>query len=127
MAKTNPEYRLLAEQIPDISDRVFQRLRIAGTIREKDPIRLQVQHFLSRRRRRHDCHLSATAREVTQNVRFDSIVICHDVKWSRLKFRKTRKLDEVYVLVRVVVRLLNRDRACKVQSNHLRRLLDLLL
>src|SRR5215475_13813409 len=49
------------------------------------------------------------------------------MKWMRNKVGEQREFDKVDVLVGIIVRLLNRDGTCEIQSDHVRRELNFLL
>jgi hypothetical protein len=52
MAEANTEDRNAAEELLNILDGVADRLRVAGTIRKKNSVRLKVENVLGRRLRR---------------------------------------------------------------------------
>src|SRR5262249_47493876 len=126
MAKANPKNRLLPQHMTDALNRVFERLRIAWPIRQKDAFGLKRHHVFAGSRRRHDRDARATPREIAEDVRLDAEIVGDDVKCIRLEIRECGKLDEVDVLVRVVITLVDGDNGRKIETDHLRRPMNFL-
>src|SRR5690349_20534289 len=57
-------------------------------------------------------------------MRLDSEIVRDDVEWTWYHPRKRREFDEVHVLVLILVRLLDRDGAGQIPSDHLWRSLN---
>src|SRR3989454_2819536 len=125
VSQADSEKRLPAQQVPDIPDRIVHCFRIPWSVGEEDPIRFQSEDIFSRRRRWHYGNTRAAAREISQDVGFDSEVVGDYMKRRGFKFSQPGKLDEVDVLVRILVRLLDRDLAGEIPPDHLRGLLNL--
>ena len=76
MTKTNPEDWFLAHQIVHGFVCVSERRWVAWTVRKKNPVGIEGQHFFSRCASRHDGYLKAFLPEQAQNIFFYTVVIC---------------------------------------------------
>ena len=82
------------------------RVRIARPIREEHAVRLELEHCLGRRLRRHDRHAAAMLVEQPQDVALDAVVVGDDV------IRRLR--------IAPLVRLARRDARREVEPLHRR-------
>ena len=76
MAEANPENRHPARELAHGLGGVIEGLRVAGTIREKNAVRLESQHLLRARLGRHHDDAAAAVHQPPQNVLFDSVIEC---------------------------------------------------
>src|SRR5512140_636024 len=73
--ETDPENRLPPEQCFDILDGDAYRGRVAGTVREEDPVRIHRENVFSGKTDRNDCHRTTVLDESSKNVSLDAVVI----------------------------------------------------
>ena len=62
-------------------DRIGQPFRVARTVREEHPVRVQGQRLFGRSIRRDHRHLRAIGGQVAQDVALDAVVIGNDMDW----------------------------------------------
>src|SRR5262245_48406751 len=94
VSETNPEDGFSPEKTPHILDRIFERLRISGPVRQKNSVGLQIQNAFGGGRRRNYSYFRAAAREIAQDMRLDSEIVRHHVEGTRTGVGERRKLNE---------------------------------
>ena len=78
MAEADAENRDAAEEFLDICDGVRDRFGIAGTIREKDAVRLERENIFGGSFRRDDGDVAAVVDEEAENILLDAVVVGDD-------------------------------------------------
>src|SRR5580692_1858840 len=77
----------LADELSNVFHSIADRLRVAGTVRKKYSVRLQLKNVFSRGLRRDDLHFTLMVHKQTQNVLFDSEVVGDNAMLTRFRAR----------------------------------------
>ena len=81
--ETDAEHRHVGvHQLTHVADRVRQCGRVAGTVAQEDPVRLDRQQIRRRRGRRKDMHVAAVDVQPPQDVVLDAEVVGRDLQAS---------------------------------------------
>ncbi len=85
MSEANTEDRNAAEELLNILDGVADWLRVAGTIRKKNSVRLKVENVLGRRLRRNYPDVAVVINQKPQNILLDTEIVGRNPKFSRIR------------------------------------------
>ena len=78
MSQANSEHGHLAQQLPNIFDRVRSRLRIARPIRQEHAVRAQFHHIFCGSLCRHDNYFATVIDQQPQNILLNSEIVSRD-------------------------------------------------
>ena len=126
VTEADAEHGHLAEEAGDGVGRAGDSSRVARPVGQEHPVGPAGEHVGGGGRGRHDLDVAAHPGEVAQDRRLDAEVVRDDVKRARLNVRELRELHEVHILIRILIRFLDRNGAGEIPSDHLRRLLHFL-
>ena len=132
MPEANPENGHMPNELANGFNGVADGLGIAGPIREKNPIRLQVENIFRWSPRGRDPHVAIVVHKEPQNVLLDAVVKRQNAMLMTLALRvrlthllgprRNRYFDRALV---PSIRLRARHPAGKLEARHLRQLLGL--
>src|SRR5688572_27588285 len=81
MSEADAEHRDIGfEKLLDRLNRIRAGLRVTGSVGEKNPFRIHLEHAFSGCLSGHDCHATTVVSKPAQDVAFDAEVVGHDMK-----------------------------------------------
>src|SRR4051794_26374796 len=85
MAQTDAEDWNLSDHLANLICLVFQRLRVAGSIRKKDAVGMKREYIFARCIGRNHRNARADLYEMAKDIALDSKVVSNDVKLGGLR------------------------------------------
>ncbi len=126
VSETNPEDRSFADKLLDILNGEFYRSRVAGTVGEKNTVRVHRKYIISRKLSGHYGHFASIADKSPQDIPLDAVVARDNIEAAAIATgarkrlqRKRRRVDLI-----PLIWFFASDNAGEIQSIHLRRLTD---
>ena len=106
VAEADTEDRNAAEKLLNILDGVADRLGVAGTIRKKNPVRLEIEDICGARLRRNNPNVAMVIDKQAQNILLDAKIVGRNTKFARIRNsarlahrfrpRRNRQLDRAF-------------------------------
>src|ERR1039458_4547846 len=109
MSKADAKYRHAPHHVANCLHRVVHRLRVAGTIGEKDAIRLQIENILGTRLSRNYCDFATLSGQHTEDIVLDAEVVSHHVRRFAIESRRKKEMAGLIAAVGVI-KLVNKFR-----------------